>query len=128
VPGDAKALATVDLDSDGWPDFVITRNNDSPLAWRNGGVPGRRSLSVRFRQPGANPSAIGARVTVEFADGATRVAEISAGSGYFSQSEPAVFFGSPSSNPARRVRVRWPDGEMSESDVARDSITITVSR
>ncbi|HUG10184.1 MAG TPA: FG-GAP-like repeat-containing protein [Opitutaceae bacterium] len=128
VPGDAKALATVDLDSDGWPDFVLTRNNDSPLAWRNGGVPGRSPVSVRLRQPGANPSAIGARVTVEFADGSSRTAEIIAGSGYFSQSEPAVFFGSPSSNPARRIRVRWPDGGSSETDIASDSNTITVSR
>jgi hypothetical protein len=128
VPGDAKALATVDLDGDGWPDFVLTRNNDSPLVWRNAGVSGRRSLSVRLNQPGANPSAIGARVTVEFADGATRVAEINAGSGHVSQSEPVVFFGSSSSNPVRRIRVRWPDGGSSETDIARDSNTITISR
>ena len=46
VPGDAKALAVLDLDQDGWPDFLVTRNNATPLAFRNQGVAGRHCLSV----------------------------------------------------------------------------------
>src|SRR6185437_684301 len=37
VPGDAKALAVIDLDQDGWPDLLVTRNNDRTLAFRNRG-------------------------------------------------------------------------------------------
>ncbi|MES1194871.1 MAG: VCBS repeat-containing protein, partial [Opitutus sp.] len=40
VPGDAKALAVLDLDHDGWPDFLVTRNNDTTLAFRNNRVAG----------------------------------------------------------------------------------------
>jgi predicted Zn-dependent protease len=43
-------------------------------------------------------------------DGATQVAEVHAGSGYYSQSTAACFFGYPDSNPPVRVRVRWPSG------------------
>lgn len=38
VPGDAKALVTLDLDKDGWLDFLVTRNNDTTLAFRNKGA------------------------------------------------------------------------------------------
>jgi hypothetical protein len=38
VSGDAKALVTLDLDKDGWPDFLVSRNNDTTLAFRNKGA------------------------------------------------------------------------------------------
>jgi len=108
VPGDAKGLAVVDIDQDGWPDFFITRNNSTTLAFRNRTLPGRRSLCVRLHGAGGNPQAVGARVTAEHADGSTQTGEIHAGSSYYSQSSAACFFGSPDANPVRRVRVRWP--------------------
>lgn len=43
VPGDAKAVVVLDLDNDGRPDFLISRNNSPTLAYRNKGTqPGRR--------------------------------------------------------------------------------------
>ena len=70
VPGDAKALASIDLDQDGWPDFLVTRNNSTTLAFRNSGAAGRRSFGVRLKGPDGNPTGIGARITVLQADGA----------------------------------------------------------
>jgi len=110
VPGDAKALAVVDLDRDGWPDFLITRNDNSTLAYRNGGVPGRRSLSVVLRGAAGNPAAFGARITVRMRSGSTQLGEVYAGSGYFSQSALSCFFGYGESDPPQEVSVRWPSG------------------
>ncbi len=110
VPGGAKALAVLDLDEDGWPDFLVSRNAASSLAFRNRGVAGRHSVRVVLQGPASNPTAIGARVTAEYADGTTTAAEVSAGSGYLSQSTAALFFGSPEANPLRRLQVRWPSG------------------
>jgi len=110
VPGDAKALAVLDLDADGWPDFLVSRNNATALAWRNGGVMGRHSFRVRLQGPLGNPRAIGAAVTVELADGTRQTAETRAGGGYSSQSAPGVFFGYPDGNTPRRISIRWPDG------------------
>ncbi len=118
VTGDAKALAVVDLDHDGWPDFVVTRNNGASLAFRNRGVTGRRSLSVRLRGPAGNPAAIGARVTIELADGSTETSEVYAGTGYGSQSSAACFSGAPAASPPKRVRIRWPSGESSVHEVS----------
>ncbi len=110
VPGDAKALSVVDIDKDGWPDFLVTRNNTTTLAFRNGGVPTRRSVDIRLKAGPGNPTAVGARITVELSDGTRETAEVFAGSGYYAQSSPACFFGYADPNPPRRVTVRWPSG------------------
>jgi hypothetical protein len=127
VPGDAKALAVLDLDHDGWPDFLITRNNSTTLAYRNQGIAGRHSLCVRLRGPAGNPTAIGARVVLELADGSTQTGEIYAGSGYYTQSAAACFFGYPESNPPRKLRVRWPAGVTTNHEVPPQQTTVVVS-
>jgi len=98
------------VDQDGWPDFLITRNNSTTLAYRNNGVVGRHSLRVVVRGAGGNPSAIGTKISAHYSDDSSQSAEISAGSGYYSQSSATCFFGSPDSNPLRSIEVRWPSG------------------
>jgi len=127
VPGDAKALAVLDLDQDGWPDFLVTRNNSSTLVWRNRGVAGRHSLRVQLKGPRGNPTAVGARVTLELADGSTQTSEVCAGSGSYSQSSPACFFGFPDENPPRQIRIRWPSGAITQHAVPSPAITVTLS-
>ncbi len=114
VPGDAKALVVLDLDHDGWPDFLVSRNNDDTLAFRNNGVAGRKSVRIILRGPAGNPTAVGARITVELTDGSTLNSDVYAGSGYYSQSAAACFFGYPDANPPRQVRVRWPSGRTTQ--------------
>jgi hypothetical protein len=127
VTGDAKALAVLDLDQDGWPDFLVTRNNDTVLAFHNSGVAGHRSFRISLRGPPGNPTAVGARITVELADGSARTAEVYAGSGYYSQSSPACFFGYPQANPPRKIRVRWPSGVTTEHDYPARATTLTLA-
>ena len=127
VPGDAKALAVLDLDHDGWPDFLLTRNNNTTLAYRNNGVAGRHSLRVVLRGLAGNPTAVGARITVELADGSTQTSEVYAGSGYYSQSTSACFFGYPDANPPKAIRVRWPSGLATEHRAPANSTTLILS-
>jgi hypothetical protein len=127
VPGDAKALVVLDLDGDGWPDFFVTRNNDTTLAFRNRGVAGRHSLGVRLHGPAGNPTGIGARITVELKNGSTRVGEIHAGSGYFSQSAAACFFGWSDDNPPAKIRIAWPSGTSTEQVVPPGSTVLILS-
>ncbi len=127
VPGDAKALAVLSLSPNGWPDFLITRNNSSTLGFRNRGVAGHRSLRIVLHGPAGNPTAVGARLTVELADGSAQTSEVYAGSGYYSQSTAACFFGFPESAPPRRVHVRWPSGQVADYDVPPQSTTLALS-
>jgi hypothetical protein len=127
APGDAKALAVLDLDQDGWPDFIVTQNHGTTLTFRNRGVAGRHSVRIQLRGPAGNPTAVGARITVELTDGSTQTSEVYAGSGYYSQSTAAGFFGFPEGNPPKRIRVRWPAGTTTEYDCPPGTTTLTLS-
>nr|WP_148218277.1 FG-GAP-like repeat-containing protein [Opitutus terrae] len=127
VRGDAKALALTDLDADGWPDYLITRNGAGTIAFRNAGVAGRRSLCVKLRGPRGNPTPIGARVTLELADGTQQTAEVTAGGGYASQSSAGCFFGYSAANPSSVLRVRWPSGRVSEHRDLGSGPVVTVA-
>jgi hypothetical protein len=117
VPGDAKALVALDLDQNGWPDFLVSRNNSTTLAFRNNGVAGRSSIAVVLRAPGANPDAIGSRVTAHYVDGSVQSVEVAAGSGYYSQSSVSCFFGSPDENRLQTLEVRWPSGVTTQHEI-----------
>ena len=127
VPGDAKALAVLDLDQDGWPDFLVTRNNQTTLAFRNRGMAGRHFLRIQLQGANGNPTAVGARLTVELMDGLTQTSEVYAGSGYYSQSTAVGFFGFPDASPPRAVRVRWPSGLTTEHRVPAGSNTLVLT-
>jgi len=127
VPGDAKGLAVLDLNHDGWPDFVVTRNNDTNLAFANRGVAGRKRLRVSLHGPAGNPTAIGARVTLELADGTKRLAEVCAGTGYYSQSSANCFFGWSTGNLPKILHVRWPQGAMTSHLVPTGATSVEIS-
>ena len=114
VRREARALAVTDLDQDGWPDCLVTRNNDTALAFLNHARPGAHSFGVVLKGPVGNPSALGARIALTLADGSTQTAEVTAGSGSLAQSGATVFFGWPDSARPVRLNVRWPDGRTSE--------------
>jgi hypothetical protein len=128
VPRDAKALVVLDLDGDGWPDFLVSRNNDDLLAFRNNRAVGRRSVCVKLRGPAGNPTGVGATITVEMTDGSTRSSEVFAGSGYYSQSTSACFFGYSDANPPRQVRIRWPLGMTTQHPFPPESTSLSLSQ
>ena len=127
VDGDAKALAVMDATQDGWPGFCVTRNNNTVLMFRNGGVAGHKSLRISLRGAPGNPTAVGARITVAYADGSAQTSEVCAGSGYYSQSSAAAFFGHTPDNPPRKISVRWPTGATSEQDFPTEARTLTLT-
>ncbi len=124
VPGDGKAAVAADLDDDGWADLVVTQNNGTTLAFRNRGTDGR-PLRVDLR-PAASRFVAGSRVQLELADGTRQTAEISRGSGYFSQSAATAWFGYPAANPPKRVHVRWSDGNETTTDVGGAGPIVTI--
>jgi hypothetical protein len=127
VSGDAKALVVLDLNGDGLPDFLVSRNNSRTIAFQNNGQPGHKSLRISLRGRGGNPTAVGSRLTLQLSDGTTETSEIYSGGGYSSQSTAACFFGYPESNPPQKLKVRWPSGKESEHTFGNLSPTPVVS-
>ncbi|HVZ64658.1 MAG TPA: FG-GAP-like repeat-containing protein [Lacunisphaera sp.] len=127
VPGDAKALAVLDLDHDGWPDFLVSRNDSTTLAFRNQPIAGRHFLRVVLHGPAGNPTAVGARISVQLGNGSAQASEVFVGSGYYSQSTAAAFFGWVEGNPPKLVQVRWPDGTTVTKEVPAGTITLEIA-
>ena len=100
------------------PDAVVTRNNQSTLAFRDGEASGAERLALRLRGRGGNPDAIGARVELASGGRSLQVQEVRAGGGFASQSAPTLFFTLPPEALAdAKLKIRWPSGSIAESDV-----------
>ena len=114
VPENARGLTAVDLNRDGWVDFAIGVNDGPARAFVNRGQGGGRMLNVELRGTPGNGQAVGARVTLDVTDGPRQVAEVHAGSSYLSQSTSTLNFGLGQNSQVERLRIRWPDGEMTD--------------
>lgn len=83
-----KALVPFDLEGDGDLDLLIANNEGPPNLYRNElEVEDRHWLTVRLRQSGQNPYAVGARVKLTDPDGGTTHLDSRAG-GSFQSGDP----------------------------------------
>jgi hypothetical protein len=69
--------------------------------------------------------AIGARLTIHFADGRTIASELCAGSGYLSQSAPEIYVGLAGAQPVR-AEIHWPSGVSQNVDLNGRSGRLTL--
>ena len=120
VPGDAMGLSSVDLNQDGWVDFAVSVNDGPVQTFVNQGHTENRTVRIRLRGAGGNPTGAGAWVTVEHADGSKQVREVYAGGSYLSQSGSDLHFGLGSIPRVKAVEVRWPNGKTSRHPLADD--------
>jgi hypothetical protein len=127
VPGDARSLAVINFDGDAWPDFFVTRNRSTSLAWQNRGTAGNKTLEVRLRGQRGNRTGIGARVTVQLTDGTVQASEVTAGSGVMSQSTNQLYFGYPRGNPPKKLKIAWPTGQTRELKLSEIPARLEIS-
>lgn len=122
VPYDARGVAIADYDQDGQVDIVVGVNNHAPLLFRNTYAQGDNcALTVSLQGTAANPTGVGAKITVTLPDGHATTREVQAGSGYLSQNSARLLFGMGTA-PTASVSVQWPDGSTTnQENVARCS-------
>jgi len=107
IYGEQRACAAADYDSDGRTDLAVAQNNGPVRLLHN--VSARTGLRVRLQGPPANPSGIGGRIRVVYADGTYGpVREIQAGSGFWSQNGATQVLGW--SREPVALHVVWPGG------------------
>jgi hypothetical protein len=126
LPGDGRALTTVDFEDDGTPDFVAAMNHGPAAALKNAASSGHRRLKVRLDGTKGNPTAVGARVTVNCGQLPRQTAEVSAGGGYLSQQSSTLFFGLGKEPGDAIVQVRWPGGNVTTHTAAPGVLTLSV--
>jgi hypothetical protein len=125
VPGDAASLTRADVNGDGAMDFVIAKNN-GPLEVFERGAGKDNTIQVNLRGATGNPTALGARIRVEFDTKQTLAEEIYGGGGYLSQSPASLSFSIPDGAKKMNLTINWPDGSESQhqSDLAEESLEI----
>lgn len=131
VPGDAKSLAAVDVNLDGWEDFVVGVNNEEPKIFVNNLADRspNRPLKVRLNGAKGNPQAVGARISVEATGLPAQTSEVTAGSSYLSQSSSDKIFAVSKENvDPVVVTVTWPDGKTSTTEADPKAKFLAIDR
>lgn len=107
-----RGAALADLNRDGLLDLVVVQRNAPMRLYANVTEPAGHWLKLRLEQPGGNARAVGARIEVE-AGGRRLYREIQVGGGHAGGQAGFVHFGLGEATGAR-LRVRWPDGGLSD--------------
>jgi len=122
---DSRACAVADFDRDGRMDLVVRTMYERSYFLHNEGEAGR-FLHVRLAGTRSNRMGVGARVTAH-AGGKRWTGELTCGSGYLSQNEPAVHFGLGSLARVERLEIRWPAGHVQEFRDLATNLYVTVT-
>lgn len=125
-----RAVVPFDHDDDGDLDLLIVRSFEAPALMRNDGGNDGSWLRLRLSQPGKNPRAVGAIVTLSFPGEPERESvrrDIHLNPGFGSPGPPEAHFGLGEHEGPVDLSIRWPDGTtQSATGVSvRQRLTIT---
>ncbi len=125
VFGEQRGCSVGDFDMDGRPDLVVTQNNGATKLFRN--TSQQNGLIIRLRGPDGNPSGIGAKLRMISGSGADTgpVREITAGSGYWSQSSSLQVMSTSASMD--RIQVQWRGGKSTTVTIPKHAVQIEVT-
>lgn len=108
-PSFSNGASYADLDNDGDMDLVINNVNSTASIYRNQAERvGHHYLKIKFKGNATNPFGIGARVSIQTADG-MQLRQNFNGRGFQSSVEPELLFGLGEQTKIDHIEVVWPD-------------------
>jgi len=110
---DGRAVAYADLFGRGVLDVVVANQGGPALIYRNALETVGHWIAFELEGTASNRSAIGAEVTVEWADGVHRKV-VDGGMGFASQNQRRLHFGLGTADGVNRVTIQWPSGRLQE--------------
>ncbi len=113
----SRGLACGDIDGDGALDLLVTAVAGPARLYRNVAPKEGHWLLVRAIDPAHNRDAYGAVITVS-AGGRRWVGAVNPGQSYLCSNDPRAHLGLGAADRVDDIRVRWPDGDVSEETFA----------
>ncbi|QDV06280.1 FG-GAP repeat protein [Planctomycetes bacterium Poly30] len=107
----SRGAIGADHDQDGDVDLLVTSNNGRVILLRNDSPRLGEWKGIRLRQPGLNPYAIGATVTIKLTNDETHRQSLRAGQGYLTGNAPELHFGLGKATAIDSIEVTWPGGQ-----------------
>jgi len=106
-----RGALVADFWNRGRQDLLMTNLDGSPVLLRNEATAPGHWIQIKTIGTKSNRDGYGARVEIT-ADGATRSAEVRAGSSFESSSDPRLHFGLGSATSIESIVIRWPSGQV----------------
>ncbi len=106
---DGRSLVLADLENHGALDAVVANQKGPLLLYKNDVTPANHWVEFELEGVRSNRSAIGAQVRL-FWNGQQQLQEVSGGSGFCSQNQRRLHFGTGKAAQVDRVEIRWPAG------------------
>jgi tetratricopeptide (TPR) repeat protein len=104
-----RAMAVVDLDTDGSQDLIITHLGERSAILLNQTPERGHFIKIRLVGVSSERLPIGSSVTIRH-NGQSQTQWLTAGNGYMCRNEPLLHFGIGTSQKVDRVEVIWPNG------------------
>jgi cytochrome c peroxidase len=111
--GPTMGIATADFDNDGWVDLLIGNKDDGYSLLRNqsGAQSGNHWFALQLVGGGpVNRDAVGARVTVQTANGIVQTREVQNGGSLGAGNALSLNFGLGESETIAELTIHWPNG------------------
>ena len=103
--------------------MLVGQNNGQSKLYKN--IRAKKGLIVRLKGQKKNPKSIGAKIQLLSLTGQGAVREIKAGGGYRSQNSATQVL-TLNQDVASKLKVIWPNGNITEKSISRDSATIEI--
>ena len=105
--GQGRGIICTDYNDDGKVDIFIANSGNSPTVFMNDHQNDNHYIAIDLVGIGANPEAIGARVTVTTASG-SQIDEVRLGTAYLSHGPATLHFGLGEDDSVSSIDVFWP--------------------
>lgn len=124
----SSGAAYADLNNDGYPELIVNNTDTFAFIYKNKGADLLNNNFLKVKLAGANKNTFGLGAKVFLYDnGKLQFRQLQNSLGWYSSSEPAMFFGLGKDSVLDSLKVIWPGGKTETLNLVKGNQTLTLS-